>query len=187
MTLTPVSLLERLCREPDEPHWQRIVAVFTPVLSRWGSRLGVPAADCEDLLQDVYTILFRELPEFRYDPAKSFRAWLWTVFHRQTLAWRKRQTRNLPLSVKQLESLSSPDSVEEATDAEYRRYVIDRVLQVVKTDFPEQTWLIFWQVTVDNRPGVEVAKRFGVTPNAVYLARGRVLARLRQELAGLDT
>ncbi len=187
MTHTPVLLLERLCREPDEPHWQRFVAVFTPVLSRWGNRLGVPAADCEDLLQEVYTILFRKLPEFRYDASKSFRAWLWTVFHRQTIAWRKRQARDLPLSVKQLEELASPDSVAEATEAEYRRYLIDRVLQVVKTDFPEQTWLIFWQVTVDSRPGVEVAKRFGVTPNAVYLARGRVLARLRQEMAGLDT
>ncbi len=59
MTHTPVSLLERLCREPDEPHWQRFVAVFTPVLLRWGNRLGVPAADAEDLLQEVYTILFR--------------------------------------------------------------------------------------------------------------------------------
>ena len=69
---TPVSLLDRLCKEPDEPHWERFVSLFTPILSRWGNRLGVPAADIEDVLQDVYTILFRKLPEFRYDPAKSF-------------------------------------------------------------------------------------------------------------------
>ena len=45
---------------------------------------------------------------------------------------------------------------------------------------------MFWQVTVAGQPGTEVARQFGVTPNAVYLARGRVLARLRQELTDLD-
>ena len=42
------------------------------------------------------------------------------------------------------------------------------------------------RVAVEGRSGVEVARQFGVTPNAVYLARGRVLARLREELADLD-
>ena len=186
MLETPISLLERLRRHPDEQHWERFVVLFTPLLSRWGNRLGIPASDTEDLLQEVFTILFRKLPEFRYDPTKSFRAWLWTVFHHQTLAWRKRQTRNLPLSVHQLESLASPDSVAEASEAEYRRVLIDRVLQIVQTDFPPQTWQIFWQVTVEGKPGVEVARHFGVTPNVVYLARGRVLARLREELTDLD-
>ena len=184
---TPVSLLERLCRHPDEPHWERFVMLFTPLLSRWGNCLGVPPADTEDLLQEVFTILFRKLPEFRYDPVKSFRAWLWTVFYRQTLAWRNQQTRNLPLSLEQLESLASPDSLVEATEAEYRRVLLDRVLQIVRTDFPPQTWQIFWQVAVEGRPGTEVARQFDITPNAVYLARGRVLARLRQELAELDS
>jgi RNA polymerase sigma-70 factor, ECF subfamily len=183
---TPVSLLERLCRQPDENHWERFLALFSPLLSRWGRRLGVPAADIEDLLQEVFTILVRTLPEFHYDPARSFRAWLWTVFHRHTLAWRKRQARNLPLAVEQVEALTSPDSILEATEAEYRRVLHDRALHIVRADFPARTWEIFWQVTVEGRPGVEVARKFETTPNAVYLARGRVLARLREELADLD-
>lgn len=184
---TPVSLLERLRREPAEPHWQRFVTLFTPLLARWATRLGVPSSDTEDVLQEAYTLLFRKLPGFHYDPSKSFRAWLWTVFHHQTIAWRKRQSRELPLSLKQLESLASPDSVAEASEVEYRRALLDRVLQLIRTDFPEQTWHIFWKVAVEGRPGIEVAKQFAVTPNAVYLARGRVLARLREEMAELDS
>ena len=185
MLETPVSLLERLCRQPDQQLWQRFVVLFTPLLSRWANRLGVPTADIEDLLQDVYTILFRKLPAFRYDPAKSFRAWLWTVFHHQTIAWRRKH-RTLPLSVQQLEKLASPDSVAEASETEYRQALTNRALQIIQTDFPEQTWRIFWRVAIDGRSGVDVAKEFGVTPNAVYLARGRILARLREELADLD-
>lgn len=184
---TPVSLLDRLCRQPDEPHWQRFVALFTPILSAWGHRLGVPAADTEDLLQDVFTTLLRKLPEFRYDPGSSFRAWLWTVFRHRTIAWRKKQSKRLPLTAAQLDELASPDDVDGAGEAEYRRVLLDRALQLVRTDFPGPTWQMFWRVAVDDVPGTEVARQFNVTPNAVYLARGRVLARLRQEMADLDT
>jgi RNA polymerase sigma-70 factor (ECF subfamily) len=183
---TPVSLLERLCRRPDEQHWERFVVLFTPILSRWSNRLGVPAGDTEDLLQEIFALLIRKLPEFHYDPTRSFRAWLWTVFHRQTIAWRKLQTRQLPLTVEQIEELASPDSISEATEAEYRRVLLDRIMQIVKTDFPQQTWQMFWLLTVEGQPGVEIARNFGVTPNAVYLARGRVLARLRAEMTDLD-
>lgn len=161
--------------------------LFTPLLSRWAHRLGVPAADAEDVLQEVFTLLFRKLPEFRYDPQQSFRAWLWTVFHRHTIAWRKRQKRDLAMSAEQLEALSSADNVAEASEAEYRRFLLDRVMQLVQTDFPKQTWQMFWQVAVEGRTSVDVAREFGVTPNAVYLSRGRVLARLREELVGLDS
>lgn len=187
MQHTPVSLLERICRRPDEPSWERFVILFTPLLSRWAERLGVPAAEKEDLLQEVFTLLLRRLPEFRYDPQQSFRAWLWTVFHRHTLAWRKRQQRALPLSPDQLEALASPDNVAEASESEYRRVLCERALRLVRTDFPPQTWQLFWQVSVEGRPGVEVARELGVSANAVYLARGRVLARLREELAELDS
>ena len=187
MLKTPISLLQRLCQHPDEQHWERFVVLFTPLLSRWGHRLGVPATDTEDLIQEVFSILFRQLPEFRYDPSKSFRAWLWTLFHRQTLAWRKRQKRHFQLSDEQIEALACPDQVAEASEEEYRRVLVERVLGILRRHYPPQIWQIFWAFTVEGLPGVEVAKRFGVTPNAVYLIRGRILARIRQELAELDS
>ncbi|MFO0843258.1 MAG: sigma-70 family RNA polymerase sigma factor [Gemmataceae bacterium] len=183
---SPASLLQNLCGRPAAADWERFVALFAPLLSRWGRRLGVPAGDLEDLLQEVFTLLVRKLPEFRYDPQRSFRGWLWTVFVHHAQAWRKRQAHALPLSAGQLEALSSPDNVEEAGEVEYRRALLDRAMRLARADFPETTWRIFWELAVEGRPGVEVARRFGVTPNAVYLARGRVLARLRHELAGLD-
>lgn len=82
--------------------------------------------------------------------------------------------------------MASPDGVDEATEAEYRRVLLDRALRLVQTDYPEATWRMFWQTAVEGRPGVEVARDFGVTPNAVYLARGRILARLREQLAEID-
>lgn len=139
----------------------------------------------EDLLQELFVLLIRKLPEFQHDPSRSFRAWLWTVFRHTVLAWQNRQP-PLAHAVEQLADLSSPDSIQEANEAEYRGYLLTRILQIVQTDFPETTWQIFQQVAIAGRPAAEVAGEFKTTVNAVYLARSRVLARLREELAGFD-
>lgn len=182
---TPATLLHRLCDQPAPGDWERFVSLFTPLLRRWAARFGVSDSDTEDLLQELFVLLIRELPKFRYDPARSFRAWLWTVFRHAALAWHKRQPQ-ARTSLEQLAEFSSPDSISEATEAEYRRYLLDRIMQIVETDFPAATWHIFRQVAIEGRPGVDVARDSGVTVNAVYLARSRVLARLRAELEGLE-
>jgi RNA polymerase sigma-70 factor, ECF subfamily len=185
LTDTPGTLLNRLCTNPAPADWESFVRLFTPLLERWAVRFGVRESDTEDLLQELFVLLIRKLPEFRYDPSGSFRAWLWTTFRHSVLAWYKREPRAGSLLV-ELEALGSPDPVVAATEAEYRNYVLGRVMGIIRADFPERTWRIFTQVAVEGRPGAEVAHEFGISVNAVYLARGRVLARLREELAGLD-
>lgn len=186
MTDTPATLLCRLCDHPAASDWERFVSLFTPLLRRWSIRLGVSTADTEDLLQELFVVLIRKLPEFRYDPHRSFRAWLWTVFRHAVLAARKRQKPS-GSALEDLDELSSPDSIVEASEAEYRRYLLNRIVQIVQTDFAPATWQIFQQVAMQGRAAGEVAKEFGVTANAVYLTHGRVLARLREELAGLES
>lgn len=185
MQETPATLLHRLCDEPTSDDWERFVRLFTPLLRQWAVRFEVDAGAVEDLLQELFVLLIRELPKFQYDPSRSFRAWLWTVFRHASLAWRKRQPQ-AGMGLDLLEELASPDSIAEATEAEYRRYLLGRIIQIVQTDFPTTTWRIFQQLAIEGRSGGDVAHEFGVTVNAVYLARSRVLARLREELAGLD-
>jgi len=185
MTDTPATLLHRLCGEPAAGDWERFVRLFTPLLMRWARRLRATDAEAEDLLQELFVVLIRKLPEFRYDASRSFRAWLWTVFRHAALAWRKRQPRAGP-ALEQIAELSSPDSLAEATEDEYRRYLVGRIMQLVQTDFPPTTWQIFQRLAIEGQSGASVAGEFGVSVNAVYLARSRVLARLREELAGLD-
>lgn len=184
MDTTPVSLLERLTRGHDPSDWDRFVRLFLPLLDRWLRALHVPASEADDLLQEIFLILLRRLPTFDYDPEKSFRRWLWRV---TVNAWHDlRPPRNpVPSADGRLEPPTTPDFVEALCDDEFRRYVVGRTLQILKSDFAANTWQAFWETTVEGRPGVEVARALGMSENAVYLARGRVLSRLRQELHGL--
>jgi RNA polymerase sigma-70 factor (ECF subfamily) len=70
-------------------------------------------------------------------------------------------------------------------EAEYRQEVVARALEVLRSEFQASTWQAFWESTANGRSGREVAAELGLSCNAVYLARSRVLRRVREELEGL--
>lgn len=181
MTETPHTLLVRLCHQPGGRDWERFVALFTPLLLRWVRRLNVPERDAEDLLQELFLLLCKQLPTFTYDPTKSFHAWLWTVTHRLVRDWFRGRG---PKPVEALADVPAPDDVAARDDEEYARALVERGLAVIQPDFTPTTWAIFTAIAIDDRPCTEVARTFNTTPNAVYLAYSRVLHRLRTELAG---
>jgi RNA polymerase sigma-70 factor (ECF subfamily) len=56
---------------------------------------------------------------------------------------------------------------------------------LIRSEFEERTWRAFWGVAVDDRPAAEVAAELGMSPGAVYIAKSRVLRRLREEFRDL--
>ena len=182
MDVTPVSLLERL-RHPNAPDWDRFVLLYTPLLYIWAGRLGAAGADADDLVQDVFASLVEILPAFRYDTAGRFRGWLWTVVRNKA----RERGRRVAVPTADLADVAEPagDPAGEADDREYREYVTRRAMDLMRADFEPAAWRAFWATAIDGRPAADVAAELGITPNAVYLAKARVLRRLRAELAGL--
>ena len=182
MHTTPISLLERLRQPSEEAAWGRFVELYTPLLYSWTRRLGLQDSDCADLVQEVFTVLVGKMPQFRYDPDKSFRAWLWTVLYNK---WRSSRRRQTEASLEDVVDPHDPDGAGSLEEAEYRRQLVSRALQLMRTDFEPTTWTACWQFVVGGRPAAQVAAELGISPNAVYIAKCRVLRRLRKELDGL--
>jgi RNA polymerase sigma-70 factor (ECF subfamily) len=186
MNTTPVSLLERLRQPAERAAWGRFVQLYTPLLFYWARRMGLADADAADLVQDVFTLLIQKLPEFTYDRHKSFRNWLKTVTlnkwrdQQRQQAARLGEARQVPLP-----DLPSPDHAEAFWEAEYRRQLVGRALEVMQAEFQPATWKACWEFVACGRPASEVAAELGLSENAVYIAKCRVLRRLRQELDGL--
>jgi RNA polymerase sigma-70 factor (ECF subfamily) len=78
-----------------------------------------------------------------------------------------------------------PDAAQEFAEQEYRQYLVGRALRLMRSDFEPATWQACWQHVVEGKSAAAVAAALGISPRAVYVARSRVVARLRQELAGL--
>jgi RNA polymerase sigma-70 factor (ECF subfamily) len=186
MNTTPVSLLQRL-RQPNQPvAWARFVELYTPVLFAWARRLGLQAQDAADLVQEVFAILVRKLPEFDYNPQQGFRKWLHTVTRNKWRdACRRRGVLPPQAGGDALEDVPNSDGPDSLAECEYRQQLVSRALELMQTDFQPATWKACWELVVNGRPAADIAQELGITVNAVYLAKGRVLHRLRTELEGL--
>ena len=185
MHTTPVSLLERLRRPDEQAAWNQFVELYTPLLYAWTRRLGLRPEEAADLVQDLFVLLVEKLPQFRYDPQRSFHAWLRTVFLNK---WRNHQRSELQATIQPGgESLSDISATESASfeEAEYRQYLVRRALQLMQAEFETTTWKACWEFVAWERPAQDVARELNISVNAVYVAKCRVLRRLREELLGL--
>jgi RNA polymerase sigma-70 factor (ECF subfamily) len=182
---TPVSLLQRLRQPGQREAWARFVDLYGPLLLYWARRAGLSEEDAADAVQDIFTRLVQELPRFTYDPGRRFRGYLYTVA-RNHLRNRLTRARGVPIAADAFpDYLAAPDPVEEVWEREHRQFVVRRALEIMRADFEPATWQACWQLVVDGRPAAEVGAALGLTANAVYLARLRVLRRLHRELDGL--
>ncbi|MGH7140434.1 MAG: RNA polymerase sigma factor [Pirellulales bacterium] len=184
MNTTPASLLVRLRRPEDHEAWARFVQLYTPLLLHWASQWGLQSADAADLVQEVFVSLVRSLPTFEYDGRRSFRGWLHTVVRHKWIELRRGRGR-LPADDDGLSSAAAADHLAALEQAEFNALLAHRALELIEGEFRPSTLAAFRAVVLDDRPAAEVAAELGLTVNAVYLARNRVLRRLRDELEGM--
>jgi RNA polymerase sigma-70 factor (ECF subfamily) len=186
MLSTPPSLLDRLRQPSERDAWEKFVEIYSPLFYAWARRLCTNDHDAADLVQDLFTTLVAKLPQFNYDEQKSFRAWLKTILaNRWRNHLRRRAVEGRLEAGVNIDALPGPPESPEFEEAEYRRRLVSRALALLQTEFQPITWKCFWEFVVAERPAAEVAVALSVTVNAVYLAKGRVLRRLREELRGL--
>ncbi len=186
MNTTSITLLTRLRRADDQEAWARFVDLYTPLVYYWARRAGLQQADAADLVQEVFAVLVRKLPEFQYDGQKSFRSWLRAVAINK---WREsKRRRSLPIAAigeSGMANLAGPDPAAEYWETEYSQQLVRRAAELAKSEFSPQMWQACWQFAVGGQPAREVAAELGISVWTVYAAKSRLLRYLREELDGL--
>jgi RNA polymerase sigma-70 factor (ECF subfamily) len=188
---TSLTLLERLAGKPTDQDWQRLVDLYQPLLRAWLLRAGVPAADLDDLSQDILLVVFREVAGFAHRHAGAFRGWLKTILlHRVRNFFRGRshspQAAGGSAALECLARLEAPQGeLSQFWDREHDRFLAQRAMERVQSEVVPATWQAFQRYVLDGQPPAQVALELGLSLNSVLLAKSRVLKRLRKELAGL--
>lgn len=192
MPATPVSLIERIRRDRSGSDWNKFVDLYAPLLRRWLYRYMLQPADVEDLIQDILTIVITKLPEFQHSGATgAFRAWLrLIVAYRLKNFWRQSQRQPIAEGGDHLEALaqSLEDPVDELSrrwDQEHDKHVAATLLAQIRHEFSALTWEIFDRYVLQGLPPKQVAAELNVSCNAVFIARSRILRRLREEAGAL--
>ena len=188
MLTTSRTLLDRLRNQQDPHAWQCWLTVYEPWLRDWLARHHFQPADTDDLLQNILVVVSRKLPGFVHNGQPgAFRAWLRRILVTEVRAFlrqRQRQPADPPADL--LDRLEDPGSEQSRQwDREHDQQVVRRLLAAIQSNFEESTREVFRLLVLEDRPAAEVARRTGMNLNAIYVAKSRVLKRLRQELDGL--
>jgi RNA polymerase sigma-70 factor (ECF subfamily) len=184
---TRPSLLVRIRDPLDEAAWGQFVDVYAPLVYGYARRHGLQDADAADLTQEVLRAVAAAVGRLEYDPRRgSFRGWLFTVVRndlRTFLDRSRRQARAAGGSdaLRLLDQQPDPGGDPEALwQAEYERRLFRWAADRVRQDVEARTWQAFWQTAVEGRGAREAAGRLGLSVAAVYMAKSRVLARLKE-------
>ena len=185
---TSLGLLQGL-RADEDVAWQRLVALYSPLIDLWCRREHLQEADLADIRQEVFVVVKRKICEFRREsPSDSFRGWLRTITHNKIVDLRRRVQADPAETGKrdQLDQTAARVSQEDEDEPTAEgRILYRRALSLIQQDFEDHTWRAFWGVVIDGRAAAEVAFDLGVPINVVYLSKSRVLKRLRAEFSGM--
>ncbi len=188
LSSTSPTLLQRV-RGGDADAWRRFTDLYGPLVFHWCRRQGVGEHDAADLTQEVFASVARAVRGFEQRASGSFRGWLWTITRNRLRDFFRRRAADAGAAggtaawqqlVAVAESLS--DDPDEYTDKAQLNALHRRGVELVRCQFEERTWQLFWQTVIEERLTSEVAAEFEISANAVRQARSRVLRRLRQEL-----
>jgi RNA polymerase sigma-70 factor (ECF subfamily) len=180
------SLLLRIRNTQDARAWSEFVAIYEPLVYRLARKRGWQHADALELTQEVLLSVSRSIDRWNPDPAcGSFRGWLFRVTRNLMVNLLVKQRRH-PQAVgdtdfqRLLAQVAEPAAEESAVfDGEYRRSLFRWAAHQVRTEFRPATWQAFWRTSVEGHAVRDVAQQLQLSVGAVYVARSRVMARLR--------
>lgn len=190
---TRPSLLLRIRDVQDVQAWTQFAEIYAPLIIRFGRKNGLQDADANDLAQEVLSSLAKSIGKFDYDSKIGrFRSWLFKVSRNKMNTYlhkRSRQPRasgdtNVQRALANVAD-GNPD-LEQAWEDEYEQHLFRWASDQVKGHFTESTWGAFWQTAVENKPAGEVAEALGMTTGAVYIAKSRVMAKLKEQIEQVD-
>jgi RNA polymerase sigma-70 factor (ECF subfamily) len=180
--VTTTMLLTQLT-DGDEQAWARLSQRFRTPIVRFVRHLGVPESEAEGATQEAPLSFLDAHRRGRYDREKGrLRSWLFTLAAqavRRRGRGARRQAREVPATTVFWEELSEPE-LREAWDLQWDRHVFERCLSQVRRELRPGTVRAFELVALQERNAEQVAAELGLTTNAVYLAKRRVLQRIQE-------
>ena len=191
VTSTSRSLLAGL-RDDDADAWDRLVSLYAPMVYFWCRKQQVPKQDMPDVVQDVFKSVATNIANFRKERAQdTFRGWLRTITRSKVADYYRRQqhrpkTVGGTVALRHLSQVAFERINVESEDEQVEGELFLRAVEIIRRDFQEHTFQVFWRTVVDGAAPKDVAEELSMTPGAVRVAKSRVLHRLRQELGELS-
>jgi RNA polymerase sigma-70 factor (ECF subfamily) len=183
---TSLTLLERVQRLPADPEaWEEFVGRYRPLIHAWCVKWGLQASDADDLAQDVLVKLLAAMRKFRYDPSRSFNAWLKTVTHHALShfsAERRKEPGQISPEIPISELVDARIDLEQGLERLFDRDLFQIAMRRVQKRVKLATWNSFRLTALEGLSGLAAAERLQIPVAHVFVAKNRVQKLLQEEI-----
>jgi RNA polymerase sigma factor (sigma-70 family) len=179
--LTSPSLVLRLRDYSDSTAWTEFMEVYSPLIYEYCRSRGLQSSDAADVTQEALLRVTRAIRTFEYDKSKGlFRDWLARIVINEIRRFASKLSEVAPLSP---EWDNETAKIESDWNEQYQQHIFSKALERSRPHFSDETWKMFERSWIDKLDAKEVADELSISVDQVYVARSRVLKRLKYEVA----
>lgn len=194
---TRPSLVVRIRNPRDDQAWTEFVAVYEPVIFKMAKRRGIQDADAREIVQEVLMSVTSAIDRFDVEAAGSFRGWLSRITRNATIdrlrsATAKHERVDESGALRRLDEIAMVDcdqdrSLEDEFEQDRRQQLFRWAATELRRRTGEKNWIAFWNTSIEGKSVSSTAIELGISEGAVYVARCRILKRIRQLVHDRET
>ncbi len=185
------SLVSRLREFEDSDAWQRFFDTYAGVILACARNAGLSPTESDEALQETLVSVAKEMPDFRYDPAKgSFKGWLFKITRRRIADQFRRRVREAGQASASLEQVQEQpdigeDPLQRIWEDEWRQNELQLAVDRVKKKVSARQWQMYDLSALKGWPMERVCATLGVNRAQVYMAKMRIGRTLKAEVRNL--
>lgn len=175
----------------DQESWAEFSEIYMPLIFGFCIKRGLKKTDAADIAQEVMRSVSLALKKGQYDPTRGkFRAWLFTTV-RNAISTYYRKMARVPLTVAEttlLEHVNATPSEHEQQNWErdYQSQLLAWAIEKIRPEFADRIWRAFEATAIEDLSAKAISEEISMTPNAVWVARHRVMKRLKEKVLSID-
>lgn len=192
--VTTSTIIRDLRDLSNQTAWRSFVDRFHGPIVRFVTGLGFSPDDARDIGQETLAAFAEGLRADRYDRDRGgLRAWLFGIAYRQALRFRQSTARRERWidrgegAERALDEMPDEKSAVEMWNTLWERFLIEECFRQIRLEFRSENVRAFELIVKEGYDAGEAAEAVGTTTRAVYNAKHRILARMRELRGQLES
>lgn len=192
-TVTSTHLLDGLRDPGNRTVWQEFVNRYRPLIESYARRLGMNETDAQDAAQQSLIAFCTSYQDGKYHRESGrLRHWLFGIARNQINNARKKgRRREMQIGADSgetdfFERVEDDPQMEEIWEQEWRDAVLRQCLEEVRQTVEPKSVEAFELFARKGWSAQQVAEHLGMTPNAVFIAKHRIMKQIKELLPRLE-
>ncbi len=183
---TSESLVRRIRNLKDRCAWEQFAKTYGPLVYGYARRRGLQHADAAEVTQEVLCQVSQSIGSFDYQPQRGrFRGWLGAIARSKICQLQRRQRGVIQPKSQRALDVAASGNADAVWDEHFNQHILQLALRRIRPRFSKQTWRAFELAWIHDHPADCVAQMLSCDTSFVYVAKSRVLRRLREEVCEL--